>query len=73
MISRKMYLEFIYNIQSSILLTRENFCFDVALMITESSAYNFTHLTLGGIFHRIAPGSNHCKSCFFLFPTYFQC
>lgn len=61
-----MYLEFIiiYDVSSNILLTGENFCLDEALMITESSAYDFTHLMLGGIFHRIASGSDHCKPCF---------
>ena len=49
--------------QVYIFLTGENFCLDEALMITESSAYNFTHLMLAGIFHRIASGSDHCKPC----------
>lgn len=49
--------------QVYIFLTGENFRLDEALMITESSAYNFTHLMLGGIFHRIASGSDQCKPC----------
>lgn len=54
MISIKMYSEFIivYDVSSSISLTRENFCLDEALMVAESSAYDFTHLMPRGIFHR---------------------
>lgn len=47
--------------QVYIFLTGENFRLDEALMITESSAYNFTHLMLGGIFHRIASGSDRSR------------
>ena len=44
-----MYSEFIivYDVSSSISLTGKNFCLDEALMITESSAYDFTYLMPG--------------------------
>lgn len=59
----------ICNVLLSTFLTEEN----VFLMMTESPAYNFTSLMLGGIFQRITSISNHCKPCFSLLATYFQC
>lgn len=47
------------------ILERKNLCLE-AMAITESSAYNFAHLMLGGIFHGIASGSDPCKPCFSL-------